>query len=186
MNTTVHHQRHASVSLNEQPIVHNLHASVNEQLATKQNKERFYHLMVPYKNSVVIYGGQSSDGGLASRAYRPVHCEIFLYDFKTNKLEEVQVKNLNRVDTSRRNHCGAMLGDWLIVYGGLNTCVNYLDDLQAFNFLKLEWTKLRTVGTKRPPGLCRAQMQVVFFRQRNEQLIKDLNNLPPMDWAKVE
>ena len=29
-------------------------------------------------------------------------------------------------------------------------------------------------------------MQAVFHRQRQEQLIKDLNNFPEMDWAKVD
>jgi len=85
--------------------------------------------MVAYKHYLLIYGGQSHSGGLANRAYRPVHCEIFLYDLITNRWEEIQPKTLNRVEASRRNHCGAILGDWLIVYGGLNTCVNYLDDL---------------------------------------------------------
>ena len=90
--------------------------------------------MVPYKNYLCIYGGTSDTGGLVNRAYRPVHCEIFFYDLMTNKWQEVVPKNLNRVESSRRNHCGAILGDWLIVYGGLNTCANYLSDCQAFNF----------------------------------------------------
>ena len=103
--------------------------------------DRFYHMMVPYKNYLCIYGGTSNAGGLVKRAYRPVHCEIYLYDLMKNKWEEVKPKNLDRVALSRRNHCGINIGDWLVVYGGLNTCTKYLDDLQAFNFAKLEWKK---------------------------------------------
>ena len=90
---------------------------------------RFYHLMVPYKNYLCIFGGTSNSGGLVNRAYRPVHCEIFLYDLMTNKWEEVKPTKLNRVEVSRRNHCGVNIGDRIIVYGGLNTCTQYLQDL---------------------------------------------------------
>jgi len=114
--------------------------------------------MVAYKNYLVIYGGQSNNGGLCSRSYRPVHSEILLYDLMTNKWEEVVPKNLNRVEASRRNHCGVILGDWMIVYGGLNTSVTYLDDLQGFNFALGEWKPLQIFGQRRPPPLARSQM----------------------------
>ena len=142
--------------------------------------------MVPYKNYLCIYGGTSDTGGLVNRAYRPVHCEIFFYDLMTNKWQEVVPKNLNRVESSRRNHCGAILGDWLIVYGGLNTCANYLSDCQAFNFQTLEWVKLDIRSKRQPPALARSEMQNVFHRQREEQYIKDFNNFPDPDWAKVD
>ena len=45
-----------------------------------KDPDRSYHLMVPYKNYLVIYGGTSDTGGLVNRAYRPVHCEIYFYD----------------------------------------------------------------------------------------------------------
>ena len=115
-----------------------------------------------------VYGGTSDTGGLVNRAYRPVHCEIYLYDLTKNTWDEVKPKALNRVDTSRRNHCGATLGDWLIVYGGLNTCANYLDDLQVFNFATHEWKKLTPKGKRKPPALARSAMQSVFHRQRGE------------------
>ena len=134
----------------------------------KNDPDRSYHIMVPYKNYLCVYGGTSDTGGLVNRAYRPVHCEIFLYDLLKNKWEEIVPRNLNRVESSRRNHCGAILGDWLIVYGGLNTCANYLSDCQAFNFESLEWVKLEILGKKKPPALARSEMQNVFHRQRDE------------------
>lgn len=149
-------------------------------------KDRFYHTMMPYRNYLCVYGGTSDTGGLVNRAYRPVHSEIYLYDLSSNQWEEIRPKNLNRVDTSRRNHCGDILGDWLIVYGGLNTCANYLNDLQVFNFSTLEWKKLHLQGKRKPPALARSAMQKVFHRQRDEQLIKDFQNFPEPDWAKVD
>jgi hypothetical protein len=38
--------------------------------------------------------------------------------------------------------CGAILGDWMIVYGGLDAGVHYLNDVQAFNFKLREWKPL--------------------------------------------
>ena len=93
---------------------------------------------------------------------------MYLYDIQTGKWDDIKPKNLNRVEASRRNHCGAVLNDWLIVYGGLNTCVNYLDDLHCFNFKSLEWRPLKVTGKRRPPPLARSAMQVVFHRQRED------------------
>ena len=131
-------------------------------------RHRFYHLSLSYKNYLVIYGGQSSSSGAAARNVRPVHCDIFMFDLTTHQWHDVKVKDLNRVNTSRRNHCGALLGDWMIVYGGLNTCVQYLDDLQAFNFITLTWTHITPVGSLRPPALCRSAARTVFHKQRRD------------------
>ena len=139
----------------------------------KEMKDRFYHLMLPYKKYLVVHGGTSDTGGLVNRAYRPCHSETYLYDLTTNTWEELRPKSINRIEASRRNHCGAILGDWLIVYGGLNTCATYLDDLQVFNFNTLHWKKLTLRCKRRPPPLCRSVMQHVFHRQREEQPIKD-------------
>ena len=134
--------RQVGINLNlnqEQPVtessgrVNTVNSETEKDEFTKDNS-RFYHLMLPYKHYLLVYGGQSNAGGLANRAFRPVHCEIFLYDLHSHRWQELIPKNQNRVIESRRNHCGAILGEWLIVYGGLNTCLNYLDDLQAFNF----------------------------------------------------
>ena len=89
----------------------------------KLEQGRFYHLMLPYKNYLCVYGGQSNTGGHAHRGYRPVQCEIFLYDLLKNRWSEVKPKEFNRPKASRRNHCGAILGQFLIIYGGVNTCV---------------------------------------------------------------
>ena len=53
---------------------------------------------------------------------------------------------MNRALATRRNHCGTILGDWMLVYGGLNSCVQYLDDLQAFNFLTSQWRQIEPFG----------------------------------------
>ena len=115
-----------------------------------------------------------------------MNCDIFMFDLTTQQWHDVKVKDLNRVNTSRRNHCGALIGDWMIVYGGLNTCVQYLDDLQAFNFITLTWSQIETLGTLRPPALCRSAARTVFHKQRKEQLIENLNKFPPLDWSKVD
>lgn len=101
---------------------------------------------------------------MAARGYRPVHCEIFLYDLLSNKWEEIEPKVINRTEASRRNHCGAIIGDWLVVYGGLDPGVNYQNDTLAFNFITLEWQKLQVKGKKKPPPLARSAMQAVFHR----------------------
>ena len=45
--------------------------------------------MLPYKNYLCVYGGQSNTGGHAHRGYRPVQSEIFLYDLLKNRWSEV-------------------------------------------------------------------------------------------------
>lgn len=79
--------------------------------------------MLAYKNYLVIYGGQSNSAAGNSKNVRPVHADIFMFDLQSHQWHELKVKDLNRVEGSRRNHCGAILGDWMLVYGGLNTCV---------------------------------------------------------------
>ena len=142
--------------------------------------------MLPYKHYLCVHGGQSNTGGHAHRGYRPVQCEIFLYDLLKNEWSEVKPPEFNRIKASRRNHCGGIFNQFLLVYGGVNTCVQYLDDLQVFNFETLTWTELSVGGKHRPPPLARSRMQVAFHRQRAQQEIPDLANLPPLDWAKVD
>jgi len=81
--------RHPKASLNfkDQPTVHDP-AHANKRFLT-QGKDRFYHLMVPYKHFLVVYGGQNQDVGLAKNAYRSVHCEIFMYDLNSRLWQEV-------------------------------------------------------------------------------------------------
>ena len=124
--------------------------------------------------------------GQGGRSVRPVHCEIFIFDLPTQSWKEIKVNNMNRALATRRNHCGTILGDWMLVYGGLNSCVQYLDDLQAFNFLTSQWRQIEPFGQSRPPALCRSAMRAVFHKQRKEQLVIDFNQIPPLDWAKVD
>ena len=174
LSTIIISRGEIGIKIVDKPIVEPTSStSLAQDLEMKKDHGRFYHLMVAYKHYLCVYGGQSDTGGLVKRAYRPVHCEIFLFDLHKNRWEEVCPKNLNRVETSRRNHCGAVLGDWLVVYGGLNTCVNYLDDLQGFSFLTKEWKRLQAGGKRKPPALARSAMQIVVHRQREEQLIMD-------------
>ena len=77
---------------------------------------------------------------------RPVHCEILQFDLQTERWKEIKAVNMNRALATRRNHCGTMLGDWMLIYGGLNPGVQYLDDLQAFNFLTCEWRQIDPFG----------------------------------------
>ena len=42
------------------------------------------------------------------------------------------------------------------------------------------------MSKKKPPALARSEMQNVFHRQREEQYIRDFNNFPEPDWAKVD
>lgn len=103
--------------------------------------------MLHYKHYLVIYGGQSSlTGSAVARSVRPVHSDIFMFDLTTKTWHDVKVKNSDSMVNTRRNHCGAILGDWMLVYGGIDTCIEYLNDLQAFSFRALEWSKLKPVG----------------------------------------
>ena len=55
-----------------------------------------------------------------------------------------------------------------------------------FNFETRAWTELSASGKHRPPALARSRMQAAFHRQRDQQDITDLTDLPPLDWAKVD
>ena len=139
-------------------------AEGHSEAEQKLENGRFYHLMLPYKNYLCVYGGQSNTGGHAHRGYRPVQCEIFLYDLLRNRWSELKPSEFNRIKASRRNHCGAILNQFLLVYGGVNTCVQYQDDLQVFNFETLAWGELIVGGKQRPAGLARSRMQSAFHR----------------------
>ena len=67
------------------------HSQAEDKSEAEQKLEdgRFYHLMLPYKNYLCVYGGQSNTGGHAHRGYRPVQSEIFLYDLLKNRWSEV-------------------------------------------------------------------------------------------------
>lgn len=76
-----------------------------------------------------MYGGQSNVGGKVETRYRPVQPDVYLFNILTHEFNLVEPLKYNRLLQSRRNHCAASFSKFMLIYGGLNTVMDFLDDV---------------------------------------------------------
>ncbi|KAJ3451244.1 kelch domain-containing protein [Anaeramoeba flamelloides] len=99
---------------------------------------RYSHTSVIYDNKMWIFGGYN--GQIQSN-------EIFYFNFETNEWCN-PLKTYGQKPEERAGHTAVVVGDKMIVFGGYNRTLSYMNDIFEYDFKKNLWTKPKVVGKK--------------------------------------
>ena len=104
---------------------------------------RYGHTAVLYKKEIYIYGG-STDITFIGRE------DIVIYDIEKKRFK-IEEKTFNKANFKwRRNHTADMVGNHMVIYGGIDDMGNILDDLWALDLnLTLRWNFIDTKGKQK-------------------------------------
>lgn len=79
-----------------------------------------------------------------------------------------------------------VLGRYMVVYGGMNDFNKLLGELIVYDLDKDEWIEKLRVKKGKLPSISHAQAATVFYEQRQRQYIKNLYNIPGVEWNKID
>lgn len=100
---------------------------------------RTYHSGVLYKHHyVILFGGMSS--------YNPYYktreclntCGLLALNSTPPALKRIKISNENTIE-ARRCHSAVIVGKHMLVFGGVNTKKEYLNDLKVLDLKELRW-----------------------------------------------
>ncbi|CAI2386706.1 unnamed protein product [Moneuplotes crassus] len=103
-----------------------------------QPEPRHGHTAVVYKSNIYVYGGYRRY--IESIKIRETYGD--LYVFNTNYLRWDKI-NSNGEMTYRRNHICEVVGNYMLVHGGLNNKSKVLDDIYVFSFKTQFWQRIK-------------------------------------------
>ena len=69
---------------------------------------------------------------------------MYLFDAQKSKWNRITGENGLQQISKRRNHAAAIMGDRMIVYGGIDSNGKYLSDVWEFFIKKKKWFKCHT------------------------------------------
>ena len=98
-------------------------------------KSRLGFVCVAYRNKIVLYGGSRAPS--KSQAHRRFPHKLYIYSCEAARWNRYPGKG--SVPVSRRNHAGAVIGRYLVVYGGINSEAKTLGDLCLLDLKTKEW-----------------------------------------------
>lgn len=114
------------------------------------------------KNTIKVMKKKPTEGGRHS--YKSCTKDLILYNTRTSEFKRLMTHN-NGV-RARRNHVAAVIGNNMIIYGGMDNIGTHLSDIWAYNFLKETWRKLSVKklrsknGEKKPERLVKEVKKV--------------------------
>ena len=99
------------------------------------DRGRYGHTMCGYhQHYLVMYGGQYEQAQDV-RYGRNLDREVRMFDVKKQTWEVVKTPLVYNGITLRRDHAAAIMGNRMIVYGGIDKMGNYLSDVWEFNLV---------------------------------------------------
>ena len=133
------------------------------------------HTTVAFRNFLIVYGG----AGAFNSALHTRTCSPLLHILDTQDLHWKIYKPLGRLPDPRRNHGAVIIGNSMIVYGGINNNSEVLDDFQAVNIDQMQWFAMKfTKDTQKPRERHSFTMTAAFHPNTLKQTNFDIFNLP--------
>ena len=96
---------------------------------------RLGHSACYYQNRVIIFGGEKK----YNTHLRLRECLNDVYSFSTDSQTWSRMRCFGDLMEPRRNHTAAIVGDHMLVYGGITTYGEFLSDLKALSFATMKW-----------------------------------------------
>ena len=96
---------------------------------------RFGHVCLPYKNGLVLYGGEKH----YNKVLRVRECfnDVRYFNLETNELKFI--KTWGDFVEGRRNHTGVIISKIMLIYGGINNNGKLLNDVTYLNLETQKW-----------------------------------------------
>eukprot|EP00002_Diphylleia_rotans_P008582 TRINITY_DN1852_c0_g1_i1.p1 TRINITY_DN1852_c0_g1~~TRINITY_DN1852_c0_g1_i1.p1 ORF type:complete len:1197 (+),score=251.22 TRINITY_DN1852_c0_g1_i1:88-3678(+) len=102
---------------------------------------RYGHTAVVYKDSMFVYGGVDS--------HRKTDNALYEYSFETRKWRTIPTKGSH--PTPRSCHTCHVIGDSMIVFGGIDGQKQLLSSVYEYSFVSNEWKEIQTTGQTPTP-----------------------------------
>mmetsp|Transcript_3897 Transcript_3897/g.8170 ORF Transcript_3897/g.8170 Transcript_3897/m.8170 type:complete len:472 (+) Transcript_3897:822-2237(+) len=135
------------------------------------------HIMVPYKQKFIVYGGCGS----FDKTLRIRQCFSRVHIFDTERSCWQTTKPSGEQPEARRNHAGVIMGTSVVIYGGINSNGKYLDDLQILNIDTNSWLQPKVTSEGLKPGkLAYFTMTAVYPAAMRNAYNYDIFHLPEM------
>ena len=87
----------------------------------------------------MVAGGESSHIDNKKHKREVIH-DVCSYNVKTNEWK--QLKTSGEIVPARKAHCGALIGPFLIIYGGISALMRKLEDTIIFEINTSKWKKM--------------------------------------------
>lgn len=98
---------------------------------------RSYHSAILYKSRfIIVFGGMGTYD--VSRKCRVCFNSINLIDLQTWTARVLKMSNEEAIE-GRRSHGAALMGKYMIIFGGMNTRREYLRDFVYLDLKELRW-----------------------------------------------
>ena len=151
--------------------------TVNTVKSMETPEPRDGHTLLNYKHYLVVYGGA---GGFNSTLHTRT-CSPLLHLFDTQALQWKIHKPLGILPDPRRNHGAALIGNTMLIYGGIGNDHNTLSDFQGLNLENMQWMSLKFSKDSIKPGkrhsfTITSVYHPAIFKQFNNEIF----NLPPI------
>jgi len=132
---------------------------------------RYSHIMCHFRGSLYIFGGCfSRENGDDS---------LLIYNIEKKSFKPQRKTHLYK---DRLNHVAGNVGYHMIVYGGINECNQYLNDISVFDMQTLVWVE-RFENTK-APALAYSASCVVISKEKME-LLNELKSFGAFEVPEV-
>ena len=137
---------------------------------------RVQHSAVCFRNSLVVFGGSGEYNPMLK--LRNCFNRVHLYDTVSNRWRTAET--VGQPPAVRRNHACTLVGNTMLVYGGMDEIGNALDDLHALNLETLRWFVPRLHKSSGPKPGKRHSMSMVPAYQLSvlRQFHFDLFHIP--------
>ncbi|CAG9323042.1 unnamed protein product [Blepharisma stoltei] len=148
---------------------------INPDTIQEIPEPRVGHTAIGYKNSLVVYGG----GGGFNSTLHIRGCFPLVHIFDTINSQWRSYKPLGRLPDARRNHGAALVGNTMIMYGGIDSNGKTLADLNGLNLEAMQWFSIKLDKTSEKPGQRHSfTLTSVYHSGMLRQYSSDIFNLP--------
>lgn len=133
------------------------------------------HTTLAFRHYLVVYGG----AGAFNSALHTRTCSPLLHLLDTQSLHWKIYKPIGRLPDPRRNHGASIVGNSMIIYGGINNNSEVLEDFQAVNIDLMQWFTIKfTKDTEKPHSRHSFTMTNVYHSNTLKQSGYDIFNMP--------
>lgn len=145
---------------------------VNKDLEAPEPRDG--HTALAYKHYLVVYGGAGSFNAiLHSRT-----CSALLHLLDTTNLQWKIFKPLGRLPDPRRNHSASIVGNTMLIYGGINNNSEVLSDFQAVNLDLMQWFTIKFRKDSVRPGARHSFTMTSVYHPSISKFTSEIYNIP--------
>ena len=127
---------------------------------------RFGHSCVFHENQLIIFGGATDYDPID---YLTPRDDLLIYDIEANLF--VTEKCYQKADLKlRRNHIAEMIGQHMLIYGGIDENKNYLSDMWILEINKFLWLKIEVRANIKTPAVAYHSSVMAYLKEKKENV----------------